>query len=205
MNCDQVIRELGVPTDERDLVALAEHLSSCRTCAQWAQRAESFNRVWDLTSPQEPSPETWEALWVRVTTALCTSGSRNVASPVTAYMGNRPVHSRPSRRGRRWQIVAISLIGLAQAAAVLLAVALTLPVGTKSLPNQVSAGAVAAPVTANLEIDEGHLVIIRWNQERTQVDDRTPKGSYGFDDWLTVFNMVEGLSKTAVAMHEVTP
>ena len=97
----------------------------------------------------------------------------------------------------------MGLIGLSQAAAVLLAVALTWPVGTKSLRNQVVVD--AAPLPVNLEIDEGHLVVIRWDHQRTHMDDRTPHGSFGFDDWLTVFNMVEGLSKTAVAMNGESP
>jgi hypothetical protein len=205
MNCDEVIRELAVPTDDRDSVALAEHVSRCRTCAHWAQRAEEFDRVWNVTRPQEPSPETWEALWLRVTAALGTSAGRDVSRPLAVDQGNRPMRLRPSPRRRRWQTVAIGLIALSQAAAVLLAVALTRPIGTKSLPSQVVADAIATPLPVNLEIAEGHLVVIRWEHQRTRMDDRTPHGSFGFDDWLTVFNMVEGLSKTAVAMNGESP
>lgn len=32
MQCDKVIRELAVPTDERDSASLAEHLAQCPAC-----------------------------------------------------------------------------------------------------------------------------------------------------------------------------
>ena len=33
MQCDKVIRELAVPTDDRDPASLAEHLAECPSCA----------------------------------------------------------------------------------------------------------------------------------------------------------------------------
>ena len=55
MRCDEVIRELAVPTDDRDSAALAEHLANCPSCAVWAKRDAEFDRLWDATRPAEPS------------------------------------------------------------------------------------------------------------------------------------------------------
>ena len=56
MRCDEVIRELAVPTDDRDSAALAEHLASCPSCAGWAKRDAQFDRLWEATRPTNPRP-----------------------------------------------------------------------------------------------------------------------------------------------------
>ena len=55
MHCDKVIRELAVPTDDRDSAVLAEHLANCPSCAGWAKKDAQFDRLWDATRPVEPS------------------------------------------------------------------------------------------------------------------------------------------------------
>ncbi len=208
MKCEEVIRELAVPTDDRDSTALAEHLSECRACSQWAQRAGQLDRLWDLTRPQEPSPEVWDALWAKVTSALAAAAPAKGTSKLTVVpsasvspggqvdvAGLRP---QPSPTARRARVIIAGLIGLSQAAAVLVAVTLARRSATDSQPHPFVGAQAATLVT----IDEGHRVVIHWDQDSAQIDDRPPQGLYDFDDWLTVFNKMEGLSRTAVAMQE---
>jgi hypothetical protein len=212
MKCDEVIRELAVPTADRDPIELAEHLSNCQACSQWAHRVGQLDRLWDLTRAQEPSLEVWDALWAKVTAgldaaapekstsefALFQPASVNAAGQVDAA-GVRPERSPRARWAR---VIAAGLIGLAQAAAVLVAVTLARRFATDSQPQPLAGTQAATLVTVNLEIDEGHRVVIHWDRDSAQIDDRTPQGIYAFDDWLTVFNKMEGLSTTAVAMQE---
>jgi hypothetical protein len=193
MNCHEVMRELAAPTDDSDSTALAVHLAKCQMCSEWAKKAEQFDRIWDLTRPQEPVTAVWDALWTEITGMLdapaSSASKRSRAAsqeaqtqPVHLPISMPGLHARSSTGRRRWRLIAVGLLGLAQAAAVLLAVTLAPP--------------------QNLEIDEGHLIVIRWDPSSTTVEDRTPQESWGFDDWYPVFNTVEGLSKTAVAMKE---
>lgn len=211
MNCDEVIRELAAPTDDRDSAALAEHLTDCRSCADWARSAEQLDRLWDVTRPHEPSTAVWDAMWARVIAVLDAASSPALSHNAAATRATRAVptdvispsnvHSGSAPRRRPWRMAAIGLVGLAQAAAVILAVVLA-PRTSNEFPSQSPSAVVSAPVMLNLEIDEGHLVVIRCDQLSAEVEDRTPHESYGFDDWYPVFNTVEGLSKTAIAMKE---
>src|SRR5438046_10702231 len=70
MRCDAVIRELAVPTDERDSTALAEHVAKCPACAAWAKRSAGLDRLWEATRPPEPSAEVWDVLWSRLARSL---------------------------------------------------------------------------------------------------------------------------------------
>ena len=83
MRCDEVMRELNLPSDDRDNRALAHHLAECKACARWAEHAARFNRLWDATRPVDPPTESWDRLWSSVTARLDHSG------PVTTP------HSRP--------------------------------------------------------------------------------------------------------------
>ena len=38
MRCDDVIRELSVPTGDLDPAAVAEHVRGCPRCGSWADR-----------------------------------------------------------------------------------------------------------------------------------------------------------------------
>ena len=42
MHCDEVIRELAVPTDDRDSAALAEHLANCPSVRRLGQAGRSI-------------------------------------------------------------------------------------------------------------------------------------------------------------------
>ena len=70
MHCDEVIRELVVPTDDRDSATVAEHLANCPSCAGWAERDAQFDRLWNATRPIEPSPQVWGTVWARIASSL---------------------------------------------------------------------------------------------------------------------------------------
>jgi len=70
MRCDEVIRELAAPTDDRDETLLAAHLAGCSSCADWARRAALLDQLWDATRPSEPSAEAWDTVWANMTRAL---------------------------------------------------------------------------------------------------------------------------------------
>lgn len=146
MRCDAVIRELAVPTDERDSAGLAEHVAHCPACAAWAKRAAGLDRLWEATRPPEPSAEVWDALWGHMAHSLDASMPHGVDSftPVVPSSSGSPsrdetqVPSLPRARSRTRRWAAIGLIGLAQAAAVLLAVGLAWRGFAPSQPPQVA-------------------------------------------------------------------
>jgi len=147
MRCDAVIRQLAVPTDERDPTALAEHLARCPACAAWAKRSAGLDRLWEATRPPEPSAEVWDVLWSRLARSLDASmpdergpfaglvPSRNGSS---AQADTQPIQPLRSLRIRRARWATIGLIGLAQAAAVLLAVGIYRQGLDPSQPSQVA-------------------------------------------------------------------
>jgi hypothetical protein len=228
MQCNEVIRELAVPTDDRDSAALAEHLASCPSCARWAKRDAQFDRLWITTRPVEPSPQVWDGVWVHVASSLDSSPPAKfeaLAPHVATLNGSIPRVETPfglprvsSPRSRPWNWAAVGLIGLAQAAAVLLAVGLTWRTSTKSqeIPIAISTHSVAmspevsavakesglrsAPV---VEIEAGQMVLIRVEDSVAKVVDLTPdRISYSVDDWYLVFNAVEAIANPVIAMKE---
>ena len=91
MHCDEVIRELAVPTDDRDSAALAEHLANCPSCAGWAKRDAQFDRLWDATRPVEPSPQIWDTVWAHIASSLDSSTPAEFeafASPMATLNGS---------------------------------------------------------------------------------------------------------------------
>jgi hypothetical protein len=191
MRCDDVIRELAAPTDDRDTAAVADHLSTCPACAGWAKRNAQIDRLWEATRPFEPSLETWDGVWAHLVSSFSSSNgaagqedarpnsSRNgSAAFVTASVSRH----RPTVHPRRWRWAAIGLVGLAQAAAIVFAVTWA---------------------WRPLEIDEGHVVVIHAEGLVPKVIDVTPAGiSYGVDDWYLAFNAVESMASPVVAMQE---
>lgn len=198
MNCDAVIRELAVPTDDRDPVALAEHLANCSSCASWVKKDAEFRHLWDATCPVDPPPQIWDTMWSQLASSLDSAtpaGSKaympstlplnGSLSPLETQFGLSPA-STPSR-SRNW--VVIGLIGVAQAAAVLLTVAWSWYISSK------------APTS--VDIEEGRWVVIRVEDSAVKVVDLTPDGiSYSVDDWLLAFNVAEAIANPVVAMKE---
>ena len=93
-------------------------------------------------------------------------------------------------------------IGLAQAAIVLFIVALTVRFSLTPQPAPIVSSASPAAHTVGFEIDEGRLVVIRWEESATKVLDRTPVDSYGVDDWYLAFGAAEAFADPVVAMKE---
>jgi hypothetical protein len=86
-------------------------------------------------------------------------------------------------RSKRWNWAKIGLIGMAQAAAVLLAV------------GWIWRG-------SNVEIEAGQTVVIKFDTGTAKVIDHTPDGiANSVDDWLLVFNAAEAFANPVVAMH----
>jgi hypothetical protein len=227
MHCDDLIRELAVPTDDRDSAAVVAHLTNCLSCAAWAKRDAQFDRLWNATRPVEPSPQVWDTVWAHIALSLDSSTPSEVevvSSPMATFNGSGSRIERPlgltvvSSRSRPWNWAAIGLIGLAQAAAVLLAVGWTLRSSPKSQEPQI-ARATHSPAlfpelskaaketglrsVSAVEIEPGPLVVIRMEDSTVKVVDQTPDGiSYSVDDWFLVFNAVEAIAKPVVAMKE---
>jgi hypothetical protein len=238
MRCEEVIEELAAPTDTRDAAALAEHLSRCPSCAACAKRAAELDRLWQATAPAEPATRVWDNLWASVAVSLETLATKEVTSPTLFVSSNgsangsvarpepKPVH-RPlphSVRSRLW--TAIGVVGLAQAAAVLLVAGLTwrffVPAYTPERAEIASARPLpAVPPATNVvrgslpdvDIEEGHLVVILADPKNPTVVDRTPKVKVTLDgedylyvnldlDWFATYNRVESLGKPDVAMKE---
>ena len=227
MHCDEVIRELVVPTDDRDSAGLAEHLANCHNCAGWAKRDAQFDRLWNATRPTEPSPHVWDTVWAHIASLLESSTPAEfeaIASPTTALNGSTRRGERPlgltavPSRSRPWNWAAIGLIGLAQAAAVLLAVGWAWHTSRNPQQPQVATvthspalspdssqeakeiGLLSVPA---VDIEAGQQVVIRVEGSAATVVDVTPDGiSYSVDDWYLVFNAIEAIANPVVAMKE---
>jgi hypothetical protein len=227
MYCDDVIRELVVPTDDRDSAAIAEHVANCSSCAGWAERDAQFDRLWNTTRPIEPSPQVWDTVWAHIASSLDSSTPAEfeaVASPMATLNGSvlhveRPLGLTPaSSRSRPWNWAAIGLIGLAQAAAVLLAVGwawhssrnpqqpqVATAIHSPALSPDSSQGAkeIGLLSVPAVDIEAGQQVVIRVEDSAATVVDVTPDGiSYSVDDWYLVFNAVEAIANPVVAMKE---
>jgi len=103
MRCEEVVRELSVPTGALDAVELGEHLTVCSICAEWNERSKQFDQLWDATRPLDPSPADWKTVWANVT---------RMSEPATVKF------STPQRVWRRRAMV---VMALAQAAVLLIA------------------------------------------------------------------------------------
>jgi hypothetical protein len=213
MRCDEVMRELNLPSDDRDDRALAHHLAECKACARWAQHAARFNRLWDATRPVDPPTESWDRLWSSVTARLAHSGPVTTAhsrlhNPFATVGGAAPQHASPVARSWRG-LAAMGLVGLAQAAALLLAVSLFWNTADKNVqPPRFSEGAdvvqrTSPSLDSEVDVEWGQVILIR-SEGPKQVDIKDLallESSNGEDPWYDFFNRVESAS-TDVAMTE---
>ena len=193
----------------------------------WAKRNAQLDRLWEATRPTEPSPETWEAVWAYLASSVDSSaptGFETFSLPIASSngalaKGETPlVPSRPLVRSRPWNWAAIGLIGLAQAAAIFLAVALTWHSSTESRLSEVAdnsdatSSSVSLPTvplgqilsSTGLEIEAGQSIMIRVEGSTAKVFDVTPQGasySLGIDYLFAMFNEAESLTAPIVAME----
>jgi hypothetical protein len=217
MQCDNVIRELAVPTDDRDLSGLTEHLAQCPSCATWADRVARFDRLWEATRPAEPVSEIWDTVWVQVASAVdkkeLTVNSSTLHGSA-AKIENSPVPSNRLHGWRARRLMAIGSVGIAQAAAVFLAVFLSWPPSAKSPQAEIgdTFGAPSFDTTGSnvtvatngvVEIEEGQQVVIRIEGPAAHIVVLTPDGvPFGVDEMYLAFNEVEGIANPKVAMKE---
>jgi hypothetical protein len=217
MQCDKVIRELAVPTDDRDPAGLADHLAQCPSCGVWAERAARFDRLWDATRPAEPTGEIWDRVWTQVASAVDESTSAeqkaftlypSLLNRSAAKTEKSPVLTGRSSGFRAGRLMAIGSLGIAQAAAIVLAVWLSWQPAAKSPDPQVAdTKVVPSFVTTDsnrtvstdgvVEIEEGQQIVIRIEGPAVRVVDLTPEGlSYGVNDWYLALNKLtpEGMS-----------
>jgi len=221
MQCNEVIRELAAPSDDRDPAALAEHLAGCATCAEWAKQASWLDRVWEVTRPPDPSPQVWDNMWVHVVESLDSPSSVRIEHPgaIAASRNGSTPHVAPfaaqpslTSRTRPWSLAAIASFGLVQAASVLLAVGLvwhSFPaaqdIQTAKRPDPSTA--VHSYTDADLpciEIEEGNLVVIRSEGQKAEVLVVTSESfPFGIDDSLLILNAAESIAPNPiVAMKE---
>ena len=200
MRCDEAMREMTLPGDDRDDPGLAQHLAECQACARWAGHASRFNSLWDATRPADPSNETWDRLWSSVAERLdhpfATAG--DAAAP----------HQAPATRSWRG-LAAFGLVGLAQAAALFLAVNLfwnttgknVQPLGKALNPDV--AQQTAPSLDSVVDLEWGQVVLIRsQGPEEVDITDLTLlESANGEDPWYEIFNRFESAS-TDVAMTE---
>ncbi len=230
MRCDQVIRELAVPSDDRDPTAIAGHVTSCPACAAWANRAVQLDRLWQATRPSEPAPHAWDTVWTNLVASLESSTPSQLAtiSSQTAPSDGSPIMRAfpPDRKLRSWsgtRYWVVMTIGFTQAAAIFLAVTLTWSRFNPPQIPQLSRPADLVSSSPSLEsvvqIDEGQRVVIVINPEgqAPRVIDRTlEEGAIGVaakpltalgrpgtavDDFV-MYNTMESMGISVVAMKE---
>jgi len=206
------MRELNLPSDDRDDRALAHHLAECKACARWAEHAARFNLLWDATRPAVPSTESWDRLWSSVTARLDHSGTvtaphSRLDNPFATVVDAAPQHSSPFTRSWRG-LAAIGLVGLAQAAALFLAVNLFWNTTGKNVrPPTFSEGAdvvhrTAPSLDSEVDVECGQVLLIRSDGPKVEkIDLALLEASNGEDPWYDLFNRAESDS-TVVAMTE---
>lgn len=152
MRCVDVTEKLSNWSGPCDDPAVTDHLARCPRCAAWAERDARLGRLWEATRPAEPSADEWDGVWGRISDAL------DRAEPVAL----------PLKRSGRARHALWIAVGVAQAAAVLLAVLYFQgsPRGEAPRVVQHHQPAVAqpqpsTPAEPEVEIDPGALVLIR--------------------------------------------
>jgi hypothetical protein len=168
MRCDDVTRELAIPTGALDPADLAAHLASCASCAEWSSRSSRLDRIWEATRPAEPSADALDSLWAHASAALDAPATLRLEAPI---------------RPRRWATVAFAL---ASAAAVLLAASALLRdpaadphkvVDNRIVPPTVQVtNPVPAPPVVKVSVDVDQIAIVRIGEEghRVEILDEAP-------------------------------
>ena len=200
MNCDEVIRELAVPTDDRDPAALAEHLANCPSCASWVKKDAEFRHLWDATRPADPPPQIWDTMWSQIASSLdsATPEGSKAYMPSTLPL-NGSLSPLETQFGLSPSSVPISIAKLGSDRP------------DRSCPGRCDPGSAVAwswyhspsKGPTSVDIEAGRWVVIRVEDSAVKVVDLTPDGiSYSVDDWLLAFNAAESIANPVVAMKE---
>jgi len=220
MQCNEVIHELAVPSEDRDVAALTEHLAACAACSEWNKRALQLDCLWKTVRPPDPTPQAWDNVWAHIVESLDSPSSTQIEHRVN-FAASRNGSARqvapfvappsPASRRRPRSFAALAWFGLAQAAAVLLAVGLvwhsfSSPKSVQ-IANQLTSSANSTHVDADvpsIEIEEGNLVVIRSEGLKPEVLVLTSESSpLVIDDWLLMLNFAESMAPNpVVAMKE---
>jgi hypothetical protein len=232
MRCEDVIRELAAPTGEPDQAAMAQHLASCSACSGWARRAAQLDALWDATRPPEPASEAWDSVWASIARELDAPATVAGVAAATARPSRNghsskvvvhPAPAHPAAHRRPWRLTAIAVLGLGQAAAILIALGLVgrspihdpaeilhnTPFVQQDIPPRPPVPSVVrvslpvqveAPVRVVASIDEGCVVMIRAGGPAPQVVEVTgPERDPRVDRWWVMFNEVESMPTPRVA------
>lgn len=156
MRCDEVTRELAVPTGALDAASVAQHVASCPSCASWAEASARLDRVWEATRPADPRPEQWERLWSAVVAPE--------TAPVTLRLAPLADRPAPSRR-RGWApLIAAAFVAQAAAVAMLTWAALRPDRATTSPTSGFQTVSTHAPIapaqTVEFELEEGQTLFL---------------------------------------------
>jgi hypothetical protein len=214
MRCDEVMREMQLPSDERDVMALARHFSECRACARWSEYGAEFHRLWDATRPAEVPAESWDRVWAGVSDRLLGAApehsKQRLAENRFAQRNQNPLRpTAVSPLGSDWRkLAAVGLVGLAQAAALLLAVAYYWKTPQGSVENRGvvahhdAARRTAPSLDSEIDVEWGQVLVVRSEGSAVQVTDLSAaEPSNGEDPWYVFFNRLESAS-SVVAMTE---
>lgn len=69
MRCQDIIRELTVPTGRVDNALLTSHLAACPECARTARGLGQLDAAWHATRAEEPSSQAFQRVWARANQA----------------------------------------------------------------------------------------------------------------------------------------
>jgi hypothetical protein len=150
MRCDDVIRELSVPTGAVDHTTLAEHVSGCARCAAWAEGGAKLERLWEATRPPELSDAAWGRIW------------ENVSASIDRPKEPEPKVVAPSRRA------AFAVFALAQAAAILAMVVYMPRSSSRAKVTEIAASQAEPKI---IEIDQDTVPVITFEKGGVHVRD----------------------------------
>jgi hypothetical protein len=188
MRCSEVIDQLGMSTGGFELKTdVSDHLASCADCAAWAEDDARMLRAWHASRSVEPSVEAWNAVWTRISAGLDAA-----QRPRVLTMPEQPAAARRFRPG-------LVTLGLAQAAAILVAVVL-LPGRHPHEGRPSESLALEIPVVGNqVEFDSGEVAMLRdeagrWVKVVDRASTRDDPNSNQLDGNYAMFNDVEAMA-----------
>ena len=149
MRCEDLIRELATPSGAGRSPEIAQHLATCPGCADWAERAGRFDRIWAATRATEPSEAAIDALWARASAELELADRAPATLRFVAL----------DRRRRRFKTAFLA----AQVAAILLAALFLFRRAEVRPPVEVAIGTTAevGPGLLELDVEDGEFSVVR--------------------------------------------